>query len=261
MEYFILNFEKFMLVFSRMMGLLFIATFFSSESMLNEARLGLCFVVTALIFPLVYIHIPAVPDDFVEYAFVAIGEGLIGVAIGFCIVIAFSVYQLAGQFFTVQMGFGASEVFDPMGQESLPLIGQYLYILAILVFLSLQGPLLIIKEIFHSYELISFTKFLNGEYVTSNFGIISIFAKMFVIGLRISMPIIGTLLLVSVTMGLLGKAAPQMNLLMVGFPISITVSFLLILVLLPNLVDFISGYIDDMFKDLWFLMVDISNGK
>lgn len=260
MDFFILHFEKFMLVFSRLMGLMFTATIFSSESMINEARLGLTFVITALIYPLVYQYTPAVPDDFIEYALVAAGEGLIGVALGFCIDICFSVYQLAGQFFTVQMGFGASEVFDPMSQESLPLVGQYMYILAILVFLALGGPLLIIQAVFNSYELINFTKLLNGELINSNYGMIALFAKMFVIAVRISMPIIGALLLVSVSMGLLSKAAPQMNLLMVGFPISITISFLLILILLPNLVEFISYYIDDMFKDIWFLMLEISNG-
>ncbi|HOV13513.1 MAG TPA: flagellar biosynthetic protein FliR [Spirochaetota bacterium] len=260
MDFFILHFEKFMLVFVRILGLMFTATFFSSETMITEARLGLTFVITALIYPLVHQYTPAVPDDFIEFALVAVGEGLIGVAIGFCVDICFSVYQLAGQFFTVQMGFGASEVFDPMSQESIPLVGQYLYILAILVFLSLGGPLLIIKEIFHSYELINFTKFLNGEYIESNYGIIALFAKMFVIAVKISMPIIGTLFLVSVSMGLLSKAAPQMNLLMVGFPISIMISFFLILILLPNLVEFISHYIDDMFKDIWFMMMELSNG-
>jgi len=260
MDFFILHFEKFMLVFVRLAGLMFTATVFSSETMLNEARLGLTFVITALIYPLVYTYAPEIPDDFIAYALVAIGEGLIGIAIGFCFDICFSVYQLAGQFFTVQMGFGASEVFDPISQESIPIVGQYLYIIAILVFLALGGPLLIIKELFHSYELINFTKFLNGQYVNSPYGIIALFSKMFFVAVRISMPIIGTLLVVSVSMGLLSKAAPQMNLLMVGFPISITISFLLILILIPGLVEFISYYIDDMFKDIWFMLLEISDG-
>lgn len=249
-----------MLVFSRIMGLMLTATFFSSDSFINEARLGLTFLITAVIFPLVYQFIPAVPHDFLSYALLAAGEGLIGAAIGFCIDICFSVYQLAGQFFTVQMGFGASEVFDPMSQIELPIIGQYLYILAILVFLSLQGPALIIQAIYNSFELVTFSNFLNGQFIESAHGIIALFAEMFVVALRISFPIIGTLLLISICMGLLSKAAPQMNLLMVGFPLSIGVGFIMILILLPGLTEFIKDYIDQMFKNVWNLMLEMHNG-
>jgi flagellar biosynthetic protein FliR len=249
-----------MLVFSRIMGLTLTATFFSSDSFLTEARLGLTFMVTAVIFPVIYQFIPDIPRDFFSYALLAVGEGLIGAAIGFCIDICFSVYQLAGQFFTVQMGFGASEVFDPMSQIELPIIGQYLYILAILVFLSLQGPALIIQAVYHSFELVTFTNFLNGQFIESPYGIVSLFAQMFVVALRISLPIIGTLLLISVCMGLLAKAAPQMNLLMVGFPLSIGVGFIMIIILLPGLTEFIREYIDQMFKNIWNLMLEINHG-
>lgn len=260
MEYFVLNFEKFMLVFSRIMGLMFTVTIFNSESFLTEARLGLTFFLTAIMFPLIYPFIPEVPNNFANYALLALGEGLIGLAIGFCIDICFSVYQLAGQFFTVQMGFGASEVFDPMAQVEIPIVGQYLYILAILVFLALKGPLLIINEIYCSFELVNFTNFMNGTFLESEFGMIALFSKMFVIALRISLPIIGTLLLVSISTGLLAKAAPQMNLLAIGFPVSIIVSFLLIIALLPALTEFVGIYVDEMFKDVWFLMLEISHG-
>jgi flagellar biosynthetic protein FliR len=158
------------------------------------------------------------------------------------------------------MGFGASEVFDPMSQIELPIIGQYLYILAILVFLSLQGPALIIQAVYHSFELVTFTNFLNGQFIESPYGIVSLFAQMFVVALRISMPIIGTLLLISVCLGLLAKAAPQMNLLMVGFPLSIGVGLIMILILLPGLTEFIRAYIDQMFQNIWFLMQEINNG-
>jgi flagellar biosynthetic protein FliR len=260
MEYFVLNFEKLMLVFVRILGLLFTAPFFDSESVPAPARLSLGFVISILIFPLVYTFIPAVSNDFIQYSLTAIGEALIGVAIGFMLAICFSVYQLAGQLFTVQMGFGASEVFDPLTQESLPIIGQFLYIMAILVFLALNGPALVIKEIYHSFELISFEKFINGKYLDSPYGIISIFADMFMVSVRISLPIIATLLIVTVAMGLLSKAAPQMNLLMVGFPVSIMVSFIFIILIIPNLINFIGDYLDVMFKNLWFLMMEINHG-
>lgn len=260
MDFFVYNFQQFLLIFSRIMGIVMTATVFSSNSFPTTAKLGFSFFVTIVIFPMVYKMLPPVPPDVINYALTALGEGMIGAVLGLFITIAFSVFQLAGQFFTVQMGFGASEVFDPMSQISLPLMGQYLYFIFVLVFISLNGPALIIKEVYHSFELVSFSDLVRWQIVYSELGIIKVTANLFAVGLRIALPIIGTLLLVSITMGLLGKAAPQMNLLMIGFPISISVGFMILSLLIPGIIYLISGYIDKVFADLWFLMVEINGG-
>jgi len=260
LEFFVLYFQKFMLVFARMMGLMLTSTFYESDSIINQVKLGLTFFVTAVMFPVVFDNIPEVPPDIVQYGLIAIGEGLIGATIGICITISFSVYQLAGQYFTVQMGLGASEVFDPMSQISLPLMGQYLYLVAIMVFLAIKGPLIIINELYYSYGLITIESLTNGVIINSPYGIIGIFSSMFLVALRISLPIIASLLLVSISMGLLAKAAPQINLLMIGFPISIGVSFAIIILLLPIFVEFVDNYMSDMFNSLYLLMKEIKVG-
>lgn len=260
MEYFILNFQKFMLVFSRIVGLIFTSSFYESDSIPNNGKLGLTFFISVVIFPVVYPNIPDFPQDFFGYALVGMGEAVIGALIGICITISFSVFQVAGQYFTVQMGFGASEVFDPMSQISIPLVGQYLYIIAILVFLALRGPLLIIQELYYSYEFIKFSSLLNIKIFNLPYSILSIFVESFVIALRISFPILATLLVVSVSIGLLAKAAPQMNLLMIGFPISIFVSFIILVVILPFFIDFTYNYFDEIFKKIFFMMKGIKNG-
>ncbi len=260
MEYFVFNFQKFMLVFSRILGLIFTSSFYESDSIPNQAKLGLTFFISGVIFPVVYQNIPDFPQDFLGYSLIALGEAIIGALIGVCITIAFSVFQLAGQYFTVQMGFGASEVFDPMSQISIPLMGQYLYIVAILVFLALRGPLLIIQELYYSYEFIKFSSLLNVKLLDFPNSMLSLFIESFMVALRISFPILATLLLVSVSMGLLAKAAPQMNLLMIGFPISIFVAFIIIIIVLPVFIDFVYNYFDDIFKKIFFMMREIKNG-
>ncbi len=252
-----MNFQKFMLVFSRILGLILVVPFFSSKMINTRAKLGLVFFITIVIFPLVYKFIPEIPENMVEYSFIAIVEGMVGIIIGFCLTLSFSAYQLAGQFFTIQMGFGASEVFDPMSQISIPLMGQYLYLIAILVFLSMHGPVLIIREIYSSFELINVSNFIKNSIIEPTYGIIATFSDMFMVALRMSFPIMGTLLLVSVTMGLLAKAAPQMDLLMIGFPISITVGFIILILILPGLVIFFNDYVEDMFSKIWFLMLEL----
>jgi flagellar biosynthetic protein FliR len=249
-----------MLVFARMMGLMLTSTFYESDSIINQVKLGLTFFVTAVMFPVVFDNIPEVPQDIVQYGLIAIGEGLIGATIGICITISFSVYQLAGQYFTVQMGLGASEVFDPMSQISLPLMGQYLYLVAIMVFLAIKGPLIIIYELYYSYGLVTIESLTNGVIINSPYGIVGIFSSMFLVALRISLPIVASLLLVSISMGLLAKAAPQMNLLMIGFPISIGVSFAIIILLLPLFVEFVDNYMNETFNSLYLLMKEMKVG-
>lgn len=260
MDYFIYNFQKFLLVFSRIMGLILTAPFFASASVTNRVKLSLAFILTGVVFPLVYQFLPMIPNNIILFSMLAIGQGLIGAAIGIFLRIYFSVFQLAGQFFTVQMGFGASEVFDPMSQISLPLMGQYLYLAAILVFVTVNGPMFIIKDIFVSFKMINFSNIQNGKLLFSENGIITIFTKLFIVSLRISLPIIGTLLLVSISMGLLAKAAPQMNLLMIGFPISITVAFIIIIMILPSFVNYVSNYFFNVFDSMWKLFLDIKHG-
>ncbi len=252
-----LHFQKFMLVFVRIMGMFLVAPIFASESLTARGKFGLMFFVTIVIFPLTQSFVPKIPSNPIEFALVAAIEGLIGAMLGFCIDMAFNVFQLAGQFFTVQMGLGASEVFDPLSEISLPIMGQYLYLIAIMVFLNLKGPALMIQSIYQSFELVNSDAFLSGALLESKYGLVALFGKMFLVALKLSFPIVGALLIVSIAMGLLTKAAPQMNLMMVGFPVSIMITFILMLVIMPAMVDFFQNYVDEIFKNVWFLMRDL----
>ena len=229
---------------------MFTSTFFESSSINNQTRLGLTFFISIVLFPAVNSFLPGIPDNFVQFGLVAVGEALIGAFIGICVSMTFSVYQLAGQYFTVQLGLGASEVFDPMSQISLPLMGQFLNTIALLVFLAIRGPMLILNELTKSFELVTFSGLLNPQVImfNENFSVIKLFADIFLMAMRISLPIVATLLLVTISTGLLAKAAPQMNLLMIGFPISITVGFIVIMFFLPSFITFVQNYLDTIFK-------------
>ena len=74
-----------------------------------------------------------------DYFFLVLGEIAIGLLIGFLLLLIFSAFQLAGQFFSLQMGFGASEVFDPLSQVEIPLMGEFLNLIAMLVFITISG--------------------------------------------------------------------------------------------------------------------------
>jgi flagellar biosynthetic protein FliR len=158
------------------------------------------------------------------------------------------------------MGFGASQVYDPMAQVEIPLMGQFLNIIAMFVFLIAGG----FQKLFLVGILRSFQVMTASDLITSRESIIDLIigslTTLFQQALIISFPILGTLLLISVTMGLLAKAAPQMNLLMLGFPIQIGVAFMMIMVTLPLLMEAFSRVIDASFLEILRLFADIERG-
>ena len=261
MEFYVYHFTQFLLIFVRIMGMMFTATFFESSSVSNQTRMGLTFFITIVIFPTVQQYLPEIPTSMMAYGLTAIGEGLIGVFIGFCITMTFNVYQLAGQYFSVQLGLGASEVFDPMSQISLPIMGQFLYYAAILIFFAVGGPMLILNEIYNSYSLVTFQGLLNMVTWQSKFGLLEMFSDVFLVAMRISLPIIAVLLAVTICQGLLVKAAPELNLMNIGFPISIMIGFITIVLVIPGFIDFVYNYMDTFFSNMMKLMQEIHNAS
>jgi flagellar biosynthetic protein FliR len=185
-----------------------------------------------------------------NFLLLIIGEGLIGVIIGFFINLVFAAFSTAGQFFSLQMGFAASETFDPLAQEENPLMGQYLNLVAMLVFLSIGG----FREIFlggfwRSAQSIGIVELIQGrEHIMTM--LLNGLSRLFMDAVIISLPIMGTLFLTSLATGLISKAAPQINILSEGFPISITTAFLLLFIILPFMTEAFSRVIDSGFASL-----------
>jgi flagellar biosynthetic protein FliR len=191
------------------------------------------------------------------FFFLLIGEALIGIITGFFITIIFSAFSTAGQFFSLQMGFGASETFDPLSQIENPLMGQYLNLVAMLVFLISGG----FRELFlggfwRSVQTISIASLAAGREQVLGM-LLAGLSRLFLDAIIISMPILGTLFLTSLATGLISKAAPQINILSEGFPISITVAFLLIFASLPYMMEAFSRVIDSGFRSFQDLLIRV----
>ena len=131
-----------------------------------------------------------------------------------------------------------------MAQIEIPLIGQFLNLVGIGVFLSVAGvPRLFILALGRSFEIMKGTDLLSaGEFLETS--MIASIGRLFEQALLLSLPMLGMLVLVSISMGLLARAAPQMNLLVIGFPIQISVGFIVLLTASPFLVEKMSALIE-----------------
>ena len=232
-EQVIVNAQIYLLIFVRIFALFQTAPLISSSSIPGVARVALTLFTSLAVFPMVQGFGYPLPDNALGYGLLMMGEAMIGILVGFFITMIYSVLLISGQFYAFQMGFGASVVFDPLAQIELPLMGQFLNLLAMYAFMAASGFMdIFLKGIYRSFQAFRAVDLvLQQEYIVSMLGrgLTNLFGQ----SLIIAFPVMGTLMLVTVSEGLLAKAAPQMNLLMLGFPIRIGVAFIVLLLTLP----------------------------
>jgi flagellar biosynthetic protein FliR len=257
----------YLLIAVRAFAMIQVAPLLSSEAIPQAAKLALAGLTAFAVIPTAEIFMAAnSPSGIVtlpggeltdlryepfslRFILLIIGEGIIGVIIGFYLTIIFAAFSTAGQFFSLQMGFGASETFDPIGQVENPLMGQYLNIVSMLIFITIDGFYLLFRGFWRSVQTINIISLIEGRETVVSM-LTSGLLRLFRDAMIISLPILGTLFLTSLATGLISKAAPQINILSEGFPISITTAFILLLASLPFMTDAIARFIDSGFRTL-----------
>lgn len=247
MSYFVYHFQVFLLILFRMNAMFIAAPFFSSDIIPFRLKAMLSFLITLVVFPMVSAKGYDVSGGLGLYALLIVKEIAVGIFIGFLVSVVFAAFQLAAQYFAVQIGFGMSEVLDPLSQISVPIIGQMKNLTALLVFLAINGHHFLISAIYRSYELIPMIDITGRSGGKLMEYMLYAFSGMFVVALKISLPVLGTIFLISVSLGVLAKAAPQMNIMMMGFPFKIIAAFGVMLVASPLIVKIMHASLDRTF--------------
>lgn len=251
----------FLLLAVRALALIETAPLLSSEANPQVARIALAGFAAYAAFPSAQaIDVQGMGGlDAVSLHFflLLVGEALIGIILGFFVTMNFYIFSTAGQFFSLPMGFSASEAFDPLSQTENPLMGQFLNLAAMLVFLSLNG----FRELFlggfwRSVQSINVVSLVSGSEKVAGM-LMAGLSRLFMDAMIISLPILGTLFLCSLSTGLISKAAPQINILTEGFPIAITVAFIMIFAIMPFMVETFGGIINAGFQTIQDLYLEL----
>lgn len=187
------------------------------------------------------------PTDLVSFLILLVGEALIGVIIGFYIQMVFLLLSIISEFFSTQMGLRAAQVLNPLTGVSSMVISQFFSILVMMVFLASYT----LQRIFYYGITQSFYALNAGmlfqQQDSSYLGMLFYgFSKLFERSFIIAFPMFIALLIVNVGVGLLGKVAPQMNILVLGLPIQVGLGILLLIFFLPTIVHTMEGMFDDM---------------
>ncbi|MBM7579872.1 flagellar biosynthetic protein FliR [Jeotgalibacillus terrae] len=228
---------------------------FSHRTIPATHRIGLAILLSWMM----YYTLDAEPFDINgEYILLIIKEAAVGLFLGLIAYIILSAIQIGGNFIDFQMGFAMANVIDPQTGAQSPLIGQYLYTLALLLLLALNGHHLILDGIFFSYQYIPL------DQVTLGFGdpmtaelIIKAFSATFVIAFQMAAPVVATLFLVDIALGIVARTSPQFNIFVIGFPIKITVAFIVLIVTMGVTFQVIQRLFDLIFVVMRDLMITL----
>lgn len=194
------------------------------------------------------------------YFLLIIKEALVGLLIGFIAYLILSAIQIAGGFIDFQMGFAIANVIDPQTGAQSPLMGQYLYTISLFFLLTVNGHHLMLDGVFYSYEFIPLDQpwipFGNENMVEF---VIKAFNSMFIIAFQMSIPVVGSLFLVDIALGIVARTVPQLNVFVVGLPLKIGVSFLVLIAVMSVMLFAVSHLFETMLNTMRGLM-DIIGG-
>src|SRR5690625_3628142 len=211
----------FLLIFARTLAFFITVPLFSYRTIPTMFKIGFSFFICLVI--MTSMEAPVLDVDHI-YFLLWLKEVAVGLAIGLIAYIILSAVQIAGGFIDFQMGFAIANVIDPQTGAQSPIIGQFFYMFAILFLLVTDGHHLLINGMLHSYHAIPLDRLLSFSGNFAEFAIVT-FNRIFLIAFQISLPLVGSLFLVDVALGIIARTVPQLNVFVVGLPLKITVSF------------------------------------
>ncbi|QZA76888.1 flagellar biosynthetic protein FliR [Deefgea tanakiae] len=241
--------------FLRIFGLLLADPFYSSRSIQVKVRVALAILLSILIGPLLP-TLPTVPVVSPEGMLIALRELIIGISMGFVMRLIFSSVEMAGHLSGLQMGLGFASFYDPQNASNSLVISQLMSLFMLLAFLSVGGHLVVLRVLIDSMvqlPLGSVRLSGGGFQLIANYG-----AIIFRTGVLLALPVLAALLITNLAIGVMTRAAPQLNVFAVGFPLTLGVGFAAMYFSLPMLVPHIDQAISSYTRYIGQILVAFS---
>lgn len=216
--------------FVRILALLSTDPIFGNRAVPFRIKLALAIMITVVVSPTLD-PMPNIDPGSPAGLLILMQQIIIGIAMGLAMRIAFVAVEMAGHLIGLQMGLGFATVFDPQHSAQVPVVAQFLGIFSILVFFSINGHLMIITALVDSFHTVPVgaSSLSNEAWRTlAMWG-----AEIFRAGIWLSLPVVAALLITNMAIGIMTRAAPQLNIFAVGFPLTLMVGFALLYLTIP----------------------------
>jgi flagellar biosynthetic protein FliR len=232
--------------FFRIAALVMAAPIFSSNFVNVRSRLLIALAISIVIVPTIPTVAPAISPLSGDGLLIVAQQILIGACMGFMLQLLFNAFIIAGQIVAMQMGLGFASMVDPQNGVTVPVISQFYLIFVTLVFISLNGHLILLQVLAESF--ITLPVLPTGIPVTSLRDLVGQASWMYAAGVLIALPAIGSLMMVNLAFGILSRAAPQISPFSIGFPMTIILGFAIMYVTLPAVAHHLLNMSDEMLQ-------------
>ncbi|RFU71301.1 flagellar type III secretion system protein FliR [Peribacillus saganii] len=252
MDELIPQFSAFLLILVRIASFFVTMPIFSYRTIPASHRIGISVFLAWIMY---YTVDAPILDIDATYILLILKEALVGLLIGFVAYMILTAVQIAGGLIDFQSGFAIANVIDPQTGVQSPLMGQYLYTIALLFLLAADGHHLLLDGIFYSYQFIPLDKawipFGNEDLLEF---VVSAFNQTFIIAFQMSIPVVGSLFLVDIGLGIVARTVPQLNIFVVGMPLKIGVSFIVVIIVMGIMMVAVSRLFEYMLVTMRGLM-------
>lgn len=223
--------DGFLLLMGRLSGLFLSAPIFSSRQIPGRVKILILALLSATLSYVIPINTSVTISTPGLFLAALVLEILVGYTVGLVAYVVFGAIQLAGQLMDMPMGFAIVNVVDPLSGTQIPLTGNFTQTLALLMYLAINGHHYLLEAVVQSYQVIP----VLGIQITAPLIelLMAIAAQMFVIAVKIALPIIFAVLVADIAMGFVARTVPQMNVFIVGLPLRIMVGLVTLMLMIP----------------------------
>ena len=229
------------------------APVFGTRSVPTKVKVITAIAITSILVPI--LPVPEV-DVFNPLSILIIAQQiLIGLIIGFTVQLVFSAVITGGQIVAMLMGLGFSLMVDPQNGAQSPVLSQFYIVMVMLIYLAIDGHLVLVEVLADSFKTMPISA--QGLVADDFMQVVRWGTNIFAGGMAIALPAIASLLVVNVAFGIMTRSAPQLNIFAIGFPITMMLGFILVMVTLPN----VGPKSVSLFSDVYHLLQSILGAK
>ncbi len=239
----------FLLVLVRITGMFFLSPIFGRKNIPNYFKVGFCFVFAIIVSNSVPVPNLANYNSLASYVFLIGKELLVGLMLGFISYLIFSSIYIAGQLIDMRIGFGMVSVFDPITNVQVPITADFYVVFATLFMLITDSHHLLIKAVSESFTILPIGEAIfNGVLLQQ---LIKLFSTAFVIGFKIAAPVTVVILITDISLGIISKSIPQLNVFMLGMPVKIILGLLVILITIGAFKGIVNVIINGTYEEIY----------
>jgi flagellar biosynthesis protein FliR len=225
---------------ARILGFIAAAPLWSTAVIPRRTRLILGLCITLAIAPALP-PMPTVSPQSMAGLWILAQQMLIGIGMGFAARIVFAAVDMAGEFIGCRWALGFATFYDPMSSSQTPVVAEFLGLMGLMLFLSMNGHLMYVATLAQSFHAIPVGSFISAG---SWLNLAELGSKIFSFGLLISLPIIVALMITNLALAVLTRAAPQLNIFALGFPLTLFGGFFALAIAM----NYLSGPFQQIFE-------------